>query len=67
MFKYMHTYTHTSMLDCMVLVRKSFKIRPKRYKLKIRWFTRTGMDMGIDETIDIYEEQFDKWVEFQVP
>lgn len=35
-----------------------------RYKLKIKWFLKNGVDMGFQENIVIKREQVRNWMEF---
>lgn len=64
MFKLYKTYTHRNMLDCNILVLKSYMIPDGRYKLKIKWFLKNGVDMGFQENIVIKREQVRNWMEF---
>lgn len=59
MFKSRHTYTHRNFLDVNIVVNKSYLI-PKGYKLKISWFTKSGLFLGSDK-IFIKKEQLKNW------
>jgi len=61
MFKFAHTYTHNRMLDCAIYVLKSYRLPDGRYKLKIRWMNRRGMDLGIVENVTIVKSEVKNW------
>lgn len=61
MFKFAHTYTHRKMLDMTIYVLKSFRLIDGRYKLKVRWGNKRGMDIGITENIEIKREEVKNW------
>lgn len=61
MFKFAHTYTHNRMLDCAIYVMISYRLPDGRYKLKVRWFNRRGMDLGIDEKVIITRDEVKNW------
>lgn len=61
MFKFQHVYTHNRMLDAAILVIKNYRLLDGRYKLKIRWMNRRGMDLGIIENVTIKKEEVKNW------
>jgi len=63
MFKQYRVYTHTRMLDCAILVLKSFRIQDGRYKLRVRWMYKNGNDMGFIENVVVVPEQVGNWYE----
>ena len=63
MFKQHHIYTHKNMIDCNIYVLKSYMIPDGRYKLKIRWFLKNGMDLNLQETVVVKREQVKNWRE----
>ena len=65
MFKPWRTYTHKNMLDCVILVLKSFRVQDGRYKLRVRWMNRRGMDLGIIENVTITRDQIENWCEWK--
>ena len=67
MFKKFKTYTHKAMLDVVVLVLTSYRLEDGRYRLKVRWFNRRGIDLGIQETITITKPQVKNWYEMEIP
>jgi hypothetical protein len=53
------------MLDCVILVIKSFRVQDGRYKLKVRWMNNRGMDLGITENVTITREEVGNWYEWK--
>lgn len=64
MFKPHHSYTHKRMLDLVAYVFTSYRVNDGRYKLKVRWFTRSGLDLGIVEKITILPGKNKGWHEY---
>ncbi len=63
MFQKYRTYTHKNMLDAAFMVLSSFRTPKGDYKLKIRWFNRRGMDLGLNETVKVVQAQVGNWAE----
>ncbi len=63
MFKSYGVYTHRNMIDTNVLVLKSYRLHDGRYRIKIRWLLKNGMDIGLQETITISRPQVKNWRE----
>lgn len=64
-FKVGHYYTHISVLDCIVKVKKNFEEKDKQAHLIVSWFTKSGLDMNVTNVININEHEFDKWYEWE--
>lgn len=65
MFQKYKSYIHKNMLDCVIVVQNSFRLPDGRYKLKIHWFNRRGLDLGIRENVVINREQIPNWYEWK--
>lgn len=63
MFRPFTVWTHKNMLDCAILVLKSFRLPDGRRKLKVRWMLRNGSDMGFIERVTVTPEQLKNWYE----
>lgn len=64
MFRQFTLYTHKNMLDCAILVLKSYRVaHDGRYKLKIQWFNKRGMNLGFTERVTITRDQLKNWYE----
>jgi hypothetical protein len=61
MFKTHQTYTHNRMLDVAVYVLKSFRCPDGRYKLKVRWVYRNGMDLRLVENVTVVRNEIKNW------
>lgn len=63
MFKTLAFYTHRNMMDCNILVLKSYKIPDGRYKLKIEWYLKNGKSMGFRDSVIVSRKQLNNWSE----
>lgn len=63
MFKLNKTYTHKKMLDCAILILKTFKLQTADYTIKIKWINKRGMDLGLVENVRITKDQVKNWYE----
>lgn len=63
-FRPLHIYTHSNMLDAAIFVLKSFYVQEsQKWKLKVRWVLRSGLDLGCIERIEITRSQINNWYE----
>jgi hypothetical protein len=53
------------MLDCAILVHKTQYVGPNYSKIRITWFNKRGMCLGITETIKINKSEYKNWHEFE--
>ena len=58
------TYSHQNMLDTLIFVQQVFPVNKDYVKLKVRWFTRTGLDIKLEETIRVNKSEFKRWYEW---
>jgi hypothetical protein len=63
MFRQFRLYTHKNMLDCAILVLKSYRAHDGQYELEIQWFNRRGMNLGFIERVTITRDQVKNWYE----
>jgi hypothetical protein len=63
-FKARHFYTHKRMLDMVVQVIYIFQSDHKDV-LKVRWFNKRGLNIGLEETIEINEKELHNWHEWE--
>lgn len=57
-------YTHKNMLDTIVYVLQVLPVNNDYTKLKVKWFNRRGMDLNIEEVIEINKSEFSRWYEW---
>ena len=65
MFQKGKTYTHKSMLDCVIRVLAPAYLTTKGQSVKVDWFLKNGMRLGITETIQIKNEHLNNWYEWR--
>lgn len=65
-FKSCFFYTHKKMLDAAILIQKTQYVGVNYSKVRVTWFNRRGMCLGITETIKIKKSEYNNWYEFEV-
>ena len=65
MFRKFRTYSHIRMLDCAIHILSSYRVKDGRYKLKIMWFNKRGMDLGFRETVTVSPKEVKNWYEMK--
>lgn len=53
------------MLDMVVYVKGINQSNETCTILDIRWFNRKGLDINIEDTVEISNQDFDKWYEWK--
>jgi len=65
-FKQFNFYTHKNMLDCAIFILESCEMQNGDYDLKICWFNKRGLNIGIIEKIIIHRDQIGNWYALNV-
>jgi hypothetical protein len=54
-------YTHRNMIDCMIYIQNLYRYPNGDCKVKIKWFTRSGGDLGVSDTYVIKQKDLKNW------
>ncbi len=65
-FEVAKIYTHIRMRDVAVFVLKVGPSRKDYKKIRIRWLTRTGLDIGKTEVLTIIKKEYKNWIPFSI-
>lgn len=65
MFKLMGVYTHKRMKDVAIFIVRRYRLQDGRYKLKIRWMYRNGVDMNLTDYITVVPAELKNWYEME--
>lgn len=62
-FERFKLYSHNRMLDAAIFVQEAMHCTLGRTKLKVLWFNKRGLNLGVSETVLITPAEMGNWYE----